>query len=715
MRAGIGSTLLAAAAALALLLSGCASIPGTAAVAEASPPAEASPLEIPVPAPPLPTDDDAVAAYYRGDLKAAAAAYRGILARESGNLAARGNLVQVLREAGRPLEALEELDVLLQTAADDPRAGDPSLHLRAAETALFAGQPERALRYLEDSMRPGEAAAGALYLAGLALADLGRDSEAADALAGSLQEEGYNPQGWFRLGTLHLALGLPEEAERELLEALSQERNLTQAFLPLARIYLADGRVEKAYGLLRRAEGALPGNLEVSSLLGGLVAAHPELTAAVREERRLSREALVPRRAESVSPERDSLPVVRIGLAEAVKELYLKAGGAYLFEGSVLARPAGGVLLARLAEDGLSVELLGDDGALIARSAGILRLSYEDPADTTILFDVRFGQGSFWAGSEDRMYRGAVELTPHPDGLTVVNELPIEEYLYSVLPSEMPSSWPAAALQAQAVAARSYTLANLGRFASRGFDLLGTVASAAYRGMGSENAAVRAAVDATRGLVLLEPAGTGTPGGGDRPLSAFYSANCGGYTETTEYVWGFPSSFPAVADLLLPGDSWPLPPAELARWLSERPVSFSSHPQYANRSAYRWKLWVPREEIEARLGKGDDLGSVLAISALRRGSSGRIPEVRVRGTAGETTVKWDAIRWRLGGLRSNLFVVEAKLGPDGLPQYFVFTGAGWGHGVGMCQTGAAGMASVGFSAEAILRHYYGDPELRVLY
>jgi len=117
------------------------------------------------------------------------------------------------------------------------------------------------------------------------------------------------------------------------------------------------------------------------------------------------------------------------------------------------------------------------------------------------------------------MYRGVIELTARPDGLTVVNELPIEEYLYSVLPSEMPSSWPAAALRAQAVAARSYTMANLGRFAARGFDLLGNVFSAAYRGMLAETASARAAVDATRGVVLMD---------GELPLAAYYSANSGG-------------------------------------------------------------------------------------------------------------------------------------------------------------------------------------------
>jgi len=213
-------------------------------------------------------------------------------------------------------------------------------------------------------------------------------------------------------------------------------------------------------------------------------------------------------------------------------------------------------------------------------------------------------------------------------------------------------------------------------------------------------------VDATRGLVLWEEG---------KPLSAFYSANSGGHTETTQIAWGFPSALPAAADPLLSGHAASLPPEELALWLADRPASYSSHPDYSSRSAYRWKLWVSREEIEQRLEQGASLGSVLAIVPAGRGVSGRVWEVRIRGTAGEYTLRWDAIRWRLGGLRSNLFSVEPKLGSDGLPQYFIFTGAGWGHGVGLCQSGAAGMAAAGFSAQQILRHYYGGAQLRKMY
>lgn len=293
-----------------------------------------------------------------------------------------------------------------------------------------------------------------------------------------------------------------------------------------------------------------------------------------------------------------------------------------------------------------------------------------------------------------------MELAPHPEGLTLINVLPVEEYLYAVLPSEMPARWPAAALEAQAVAARSYTLANLGRFSSRGFDLQGDVRSAAYRGASGEAPATTAAVEATRGLVLLD---------GERPLSAFYSANCGGHSETTGVAWGFPSSLPATADLLEAQEV--SAPESLARWLADRPAAYCSHPDYSSRSAYRWRLWVPRELIEARLDRGEALGAVTALVPGARGSSGRVSEVRVLGTAGEHTLRWDAVRWSLGGLRSNLFTVEPYLGEDGLPLYFLFTGAGWGHGVGLCQSGAAGLAAAGLSREDILRHYYGEAVL----
>ena len=173
-----------------------------------------------------------------------------------------------------------------------------------------------------------------------------------------------------------------------------------------------------------------------------------------------------------------------------------------------------------------------------------------------------------------------------------------------------------------------------------------------------------------------------------------YSANSAGFTESSREVWNFDHSYlRAVPDKELPPEiDACMPPAVLAKWLRERPLTHSSNPAYSARAAYRWQLWVPRWELEERLARAGakEIGEILSLTTAGRGPSGRVKEVLIRGTAGEYRINGDPIRSRLGGLRSNLFVVEPKLGPDGRPEYFIFTGGGWGHGVGMCQSGAAG-------------------------
>ncbi len=667
-----------------------------------------------LPAPSPPTEADAVQACYGGDPDGSARLYRAFLKIHPEEDGARRSLVRVLRQGGRFEEALEQL-CLLQAR----RPGDAGLALAAAEAAFLARRPEEALRALgalaaddvgDAGVIPGADTLGAdaWYLRGLSLADLGRRTEAASALAASLARQPFRPMGWYRAGLLALERGDPEGARSAFHRALEQDPNLTLAFQPLALAYLQLQEVPRAYAFLQRAQAARPADAGLRDLLERVAAAHPGQVREERSSRRMNLAQARPPRTEGFPEDREALPLVRVGLVEGAARLHLKAGGRFTLsrEGSAarVTGQAGALLLARHTARGL--EILDGRGRLLLRSAAPVRLSLSDPAATTLLFEVSYGQGSFWAGSEDRAYRGTIELLPRPEGLTAVNLLSIEEYLYSVLPSEMPVRWPAAALQAQAVAARTYTFANLGRFASRGFDLQGSVASAAYRGTGSEAPAAREAVDATRGQVLLR---------NGKPLPTYYSANCGGYTETTEAVWGAATSLPAAADRLLPPRDSPLSPEDLSRWLSERPFTYSSDPDYSSRSAYRWVQWVPREEIEARLGLGERLGHIRAIVPIRQGISGRVREVRVEGTAGEHTVRGDAIRGRLGGLRSNLFVVEPRRGLDGLPEAFVFTGGGWGHGVGMCQSGAAGMAAAGYTAAAILRHYYGEADLHRLY
>jgi SpoIID/LytB domain protein len=694
-------------------------------------------------APPERTLDTATTLWYGGERRRAVEILEEIVTQEPDHHEARLSLIVLLREAGRLDEALwYSAPGLEETDGPDPALGArrPSRELAAhhAMNSALAGAPSCALPGAAGSAGSAESGARSVLVArhafwtGVSRLQTGLVDRAGALfkLAIADSEDEHFPYAHFLLGTTEMFAGADrdqlERARERLERARAQEPNLSATFLPLARIAWSLGEHERAWDQLQRARIALPWNQSIPRLLDDWEAARPELTADA--EARAARRRLVsePPRVEPI-PVAAGERVVRVGLAEKLRRVHLKSAGAaeIVVAGESTREIApGAVLRAVLDEDQIAVGI--DGGSEIYRGAGPVRIIPRDAGATTTVFDIEFGRGQFSAGREDRSYRGAIELLPtsargsesaeagaSPVGLTVVNELSLSGYLYSVVPSEIPASWPTAALEAQAVAARSYTLHPRGRYAERGFELLSSVSSAYYRGVTNEHPRTTAAVDATVGRVLLD---------GARPLDAVYSANAAGYTESSESVWGWPTPLVATSDPLLPELTTPRSPAELYRWIVTRPESYSGRPPYSFRAAYRWTLAVPREAIERRLAAaGESVGTVTAVLPGERGITGRVEWVRVEGTEGETVVRRDRIRSRLGGLRSNLFVVAPYRGPartergrtrtGDAPTYFVFEGAGWGHGVGMCQTGAAGMAADGYSAQQILAHYYPQSPL----
>ncbi|NLY88729.1 MAG: SpoIID/LytB domain-containing protein [Firmicutes bacterium] len=643
-------------------------------------------------------DEIAAAAtlYYQGDLEAAIAGYSRLLTRYPSSVEIRLDLIRLLREKGEMSEALKHLATLVEEYPEET-----GYRLELTITAYLAGEPGLALE--NAGLLPETAEA--CYWQGLIYRDLGEEAAAIESLEKSLALQSYQPNTHYFLGELYFARGDYENARDHFLQALKQEPNMTAVFYPLAATYSRLGEYGLAYNLLQRAETSLPWNQAIKEERAEFEAAHPLLVEKDRKEEQQRLETTVLPEVQPAAG-REGLPEVRIGLAEKLQEIYVKTGAYFsLAETGTHAKVSGPpqtVLIFRRVTGGIEVRKAAD-GSLFYKSKSNrpLVLSYENPGATTALFNLSYGEGYYWAGREDRSYRGQMEFLPRTSGLTVVNRLNIEEYLYSVVPAEMPCTWPSAALEAQAVAARTYTIANLGRYETRGFDLLASVLSAYYPGVKSEDASTRAAVDATRGQILTY---------NSRPITAVYSANTAGFTESSREVWNFDYSYlQAVPDKELPPEITAyMTPTVLTKWLSERPLTYSSNPAYSARAAYRWQLWVPRQELEERLARtgAGEIGDILSLTTAGRGPSGRVKEVRIRGTAGEHSISGDSIRSRLGGLRSSLFVVEPKLGPDGLPEYFIFTGGGWGHGVGMCQSGAAGMAAAGYSYREILDHYY---------
>jgi SpoIID/LytB domain protein len=205
---------------------------------------------------------------------------------------------------------------------------------------------------------------------------------------------------------------------------------------------------------------------------------------------------------------------------------------------------------------------------------------------------------------------------------------------------------------------------------------------------------------------------------GSRPIDAVYSLNCGGHTEHVENVWSLLPEPALRGKLDVLGYNEPLPSPigarEMVRWVTTAPNVACSEPSSPNN--FRWKRQFTADELNTIVSAKMHIGRVTDIIPLERGVSGRLKSIKVIGTAGERIVRKElAIRSVFGGLYSAAFVVDIQRDDSGEPVTFTFVGAGRGHGVGMCQDGARGLAVRGVPYRKILEHYYSGARIVKLY
>lgn len=323
-------------------------------------------------------------------------------------------------------------------------------------------------------------------------------------------------------------------------------------------------------------------------------------------------------------------------------------------------------------------------------------------------------------------YRGAAEVRRNASGaLAGINELPIEQYLYGVVPRELPPTvWDQLEAQkAQAVAARTYALSGLGKRAADGYDLLATTSDQVYGGLDAEHPLSTQAVDETAGVVATYQGAL---------IQALFSSTSGGWSAANEEAF---SSAPIAylrggPDRERGSSAEHLDPEREIRWhANPRSLRAMRGGDYeSDWSRYhRWHFEWSAEEISDVLGAwvGAPVGRVLAINVLERGPSGRVQRIEYVTESGTFYDTKDRIRSSLkfinasgemSSLLSTLFYVEPVTDRrTGEVTGFQAWGGGWGHGVGLCQTGAAGMAAKKHSYDEILRHYYPGIELTTWY
>jgi stage II sporulation protein D len=270
--------------------------------------------------------------------------------------------------------------------------------------------------------------------------------------------------------------------------------------------------------------------------------------------------------------------------------------------------------------------------------------------------------------------RGFLMVSLEPNGMQVINHLPLEHYLYGIIPKEMPSGWPHDALKAQAVASRTYALYITSKNRLMPYDVKASTASQVYGGYAVETTSTNAAVNATRGQVLTH---------NDQLIIAFFHANSAGHTEDAHHVW----------QVEIP-------------YLKAVPDQFSS-----NLPNSGWEYYLPYTTASSRLNQaGLNIGKISAISSCEYSPTGRVLRIAVHANNGNTSLSANHFRCLLDEKQIKSTYFKIISGPSGI----LLKGEGYGHGVGMSQWGANRMAAAGYSHLDILKHYYPGVALATL-
>ncbi len=441
-----------------------------------------------------------------------------------------------------------------------------------------------------------------------------------------------------------------------------------------------------------------------------------------------------------------SEPIISVGLIENSKEVRGNFNGYFELPYSIKLQGS----FRGASKDGHLV-LYDDEEVEVLRSEELYCRSLNNATFT--LSGVTIGINFHWERKEKQTFEGDLRILLNADGtLTVINEVCLELYLQSVISSEMSAEAPIELLQAHAIISRSWLVAMLERL-----EKFKNISKQSQQSLETENEIIRwydredhaffdvcaddhcqryqgitriisnfvkEAVEATQGIVLVAD---------NEVCDARFSKACGGRTELFENCWE-ETQIPCLQSVSDSSVNYPpiLNEADAERWITSSPDVYCNTtnrnilqhvlPSFDQETTdfFRWKIEYSREQLEEILhAKSEiDFGTIMDIVPLKRGISGRIVKLKIVGSKRTMVVgkELEIRRWlSKSHLYSSAFIVKIERDGKGVPMKFVFYGAGWGHGVGLCQIGAAVMASKGFTAEEILKHYFHCAELKKLY
>ena len=659
---------------------------------------------------PAPTMASAAEMYFSGSPVEALQQYIQI-SKETKQKDAFLNAAYIELEQGHPKQAVDIMSTayLLYPA-------DPEVTEFVAEAYLADGQYENAEKFF--SLLEGGGERSEFLLIHLARAQLGMGETelAKHNLQRAAAGNNHTALSNFLLGQIYEKEANWSQAATTYEKAVNYDHQFTEARYGWARSLEKAKNYNEAYRQYRVLRSASPKNAVYNAAITRL---KPKLTKKEKELENRKERQLHTIVKPVVSLE-GKLQTVRVAIGTT-------AGGRPAARNKVVFIPShpftvtlkstGKTLAIGKAKETWRVELDKAKAVLISPKAkryafsGSIIIEPKSPSSsegaTILVKKVMSGAGMTWASVDDKEYRGKLEIKHDKKRATLlaINIVNIEEYLMGVMSSEMPKQFPMNALRAQAVLARTYAMKHLGKHKAYGYDLCDTQNCQVYGGVTAESETGNAAVESTMGQILLYK---------NKPIESVFSANAGGFTQSAKEAGWFATPYLNPVSDYKDFDFEALQPYQFKNLLQHPHEAYSKYDKNVSRAAYRWTRVVDEAELRQIIKRQKkDIGAITAIVPQKRGRSGYVSQVLVKGTKGSITLKKEnVIRNNLspGMLRSSYFIVVPNY-EDRKLKNFLFYGGGWGHGVGFCQTGAAGRAEEGQEYIQILQHYFPDTDL----
>lgn len=621
------------------------------------------------------------------------------------------NAAYIELEQGHPKQAVD-----IMSAAYLLYPTDAEVTEFMAEAYLADGQYENAEKFF--SLLEGGGERSEFLLIHLARAQLGMGETQLAKLNLQRAANGNNHTALsnFLLGQIYEKETQWQQAAAAYEKAVNYDHQFTEARLAWARTLEKAKNYNEAYRQYRILRSASPKNTVYNASLTRL---KPKLTKQEKELENRKERQLHTIVKPVVSLE-GKLQTLRVAIGTT-------AGGRPASRNKLVFIPShpftvtlkstGKTLLIGKAKETWSVQLNKGKAVLVSAKgkkypfSGSIIITAKPPSSfegaTILVKKVMSGAGMTWASVDDKEYRGQLEIKHDAKRATLlaINIVNIEEYLMGVMSSEMPKQFPMNALRAQAVLARTYAMKHLGKHKAYGYDLCDTQNCQVYGGVTAESETGNAAVESTMGQVLLYK---------EKPIESVFSANAGGFTQSAKEAGWYATDYLNPVSDYKDFDFTALQPYQFKNLLQHPHDAYSKYDKNVSRAAYRWTRVVEEKDLRQIIKRQKkDIGAITAIIPQKRGRSGYVSQVLVKGTKGSVTLKKEnVIRNNLcpGMLRSSYFIVVPNY-EDRKLKNFVFYGGGWGHGVGFCQTGAAGRAEAGQDYKEILQHYFPNTDL----